>query len=102
MRLPSGFVSNLVQGGAFRPGQQCADLGRFGSFPKHRPVPLGRGTPRRLTTFVSWRLNRSPDPRAVMNEDGTKVAEIELDAHPESFQLENNGPRLFVNLPKSR
>ncbi|MGI9071772.1 MAG: YncE family protein [Bryobacteraceae bacterium] len=39
---------------------------------------------------------------AVMNEDGTKVAEISLDAHPESFQLEKNGPRLFVNLPKSR
>jgi DNA-binding beta-propeller fold protein YncE len=39
---------------------------------------------------------------AVLNEDGTKVAEIGLDAHPESFQLEKNGPRLFVNLPKSR
>ena len=39
---------------------------------------------------------------AVMNEDGTKVAEIALDAHPESFQLEKNGPRLFVNLPKSQ
>jgi YVTN family beta-propeller protein len=39
---------------------------------------------------------------AAMTEDGTKVAEISLDAHPESFQLEKNGPRLFVNLPKSR
>jgi DNA-binding beta-propeller fold protein YncE len=39
---------------------------------------------------------------AVMNEDGTKVAEIKLDAHPESFQLEKSGPRVFVNLPKSR
>jgi YVTN family beta-propeller protein len=39
---------------------------------------------------------------AVMNEDGTEVAEISLDAHPESFQLEKRGPRLFVNLPKSR
>lgn len=39
---------------------------------------------------------------AVMNEDGTKVAEIALDAHPESFQLEKNGSRLFVNLPKSQ
>jgi DNA-binding beta-propeller fold protein YncE len=39
---------------------------------------------------------------AVMNEDGTKVAEIALDAHPESFQLEKNGPRVFVNLPKSQ
>lgn len=39
---------------------------------------------------------------AVVNEDGTKVAEISLDAHPESFQLEKKGPWLFVNLPKSR
>jgi YVTN family beta-propeller protein len=39
---------------------------------------------------------------AVMNEEGTKVGGIKLDAHPESFQLEKNGPRLFVNLPKSR
>jgi hypothetical protein len=34
--------------------------------------------------------------------EGTKVAEIELDAHPESFRLEKNGPRVFVNLPKCR
>src|SRR5947209_1713596 len=39
---------------------------------------------------------------AMINENGTKVAEIKLDAHPESFQLEKNGPRLFVNLPKPR
>src|SRR5215471_19420446 len=25
-----------------------------------------------------------------------------LDAHPESFQLEKNSPRIYVNLPKSR
>src|SRR5689334_22516788 len=39
---------------------------------------------------------------AVMNEDGAKVSETALDAHPESFQLDKNGPRLFVNLPRSR
>ena len=33
---------------------------------------------------------------------GTKLAEIKLDAHPESFQLEKNGSRVFVNLPGSR
>jgi len=33
---------------------------------------------------------------------GNKVADIKLDAHPESFQLEKNGPRIFVNLPGSR
>lgn len=37
-----------------------------------------------------------------LDKDGKKIAEIKLDAHPESFQLEKNGPRIFVNLPKSR
>jgi DNA-binding beta-propeller fold protein YncE len=39
---------------------------------------------------------------AVLSEDGTKNNNIPLDAHPESFQLEKNGSRLFVNLPDSR
>jgi DNA-binding beta-propeller fold protein YncE len=39
---------------------------------------------------------------AILREDGTKVADIRLDAHPESFQLEKNGSRIFVNLPNSR
>ena len=33
---------------------------------------------------------------------GNKVGEIKLDAHPESFQLEKDSPRIYVNLPKSR
>jgi DNA-binding beta-propeller fold protein YncE len=34
--------------------------------------------------------------------DGNKVADIKLDAHPESFQLETDSPRIYVNLPNSR
>jgi YVTN family beta-propeller protein len=30
---------------------------------------------------------------------GTKVADIELSGHPESFQLEDSGQRIFVNVP---
>src|SRR5919206_839082 len=29
----------------------------------------------------------------------TKVADIKLSGHPESFQLEESGPRIFVNVP---
>jgi YVTN family beta-propeller protein len=36
------------------------------------------------------------------DQEGTKVADIKLDAHPESFQLEKNGSRIFVNIPGSR
>jgi DNA-binding beta-propeller fold protein YncE len=35
------------------------------------------------------------------DQEGTKLADIKLDAHPESFQLEKNGSRVFVNLPRS-
>ena len=31
-----------------------------------------------------------------------KVADIKLDGHPESFQLETNGKRLFVNVPSAK
>jgi DNA-binding beta-propeller fold protein YncE len=39
---------------------------------------------------------------AALDPDGTKLSEISLDAHPESFRLETDGPRIFVNLPQSR
>jgi DNA-binding beta-propeller fold protein YncE len=37
-----------------------------------------------------------------IDDGGNKVGEIKLDAHPESFQLEKDSPRIYVNLPKSR
>jgi len=37
-----------------------------------------------------------------IDEEGNKAGEIKLDAHPESFQLEKDGARIYVNLPKSR
>jgi len=38
---------------------------------------------------------------AVLDAEGSKLADIILDAHPESFQIEKNGSRIFVNLPDS-
>src|SRR5919107_2543733 len=32
-------------------------------------------------------------------QNGTKVADIKLSGHPESFQLEDDGQRIFVNVP---
>ena len=37
-----------------------------------------------------------------IDSEGNKVADIKLDAHPESFQLEKNTPRIYVNLPGSK
>lgn len=31
---------------------------------------------------------------------GKKTSDIEIDAHPESFQIEHNGRRIFVNVPE--
>jgi YVTN family beta-propeller protein len=39
---------------------------------------------------------------AVFDSDANKVADIKVEAHPESFQLEKSGSRIFVNLPGSR
>jgi DNA-binding beta-propeller fold protein YncE len=40
---------------------------------------------------------------AVINApDGQQVGSIKLSAHPEAFQLEKNGSRIFVNVPNSR
>jgi DNA-binding beta-propeller fold protein YncE len=36
------------------------------------------------------------------DSDGNKIADIKLDAHPESFQLEKDSPRIYVNLPGAR
>lgn len=37
-----------------------------------------------------------------LDTDGQKLADFPLGSHPESFQLEKNSPRIYVNLPKSR
>ena len=34
-----------------------------------------------------------------LTADGARLADISLPEHPESFQLEQEGPRIFVNLP---
>ncbi|MGH9513661.1 MAG: YncE family protein [Terriglobales bacterium] len=39
---------------------------------------------------------------AVFDSEGSKLASIKVDAHPESFQLDKSGPWMFVNLPNSQ
>jgi hypothetical protein len=38
---------------------------------------------------------------AIDPESGKQVADVKLDAHPESFQLETRGKRIFVNVPNA-
>src|SRR5216110_1673148 len=34
--------------------------------------------------------------------DGKRIGPIKLSAHPEAFELEKNGKRIFVNVPNAR
>jgi len=34
--------------------------------------------------------------------NGNQIGDIKLDGHPESFQLEKSGPRIFVNIPTAK
>ncbi len=38
---------------------------------------------------------------AAISEDGKREGEVTLPGHPESFQLERSGPRIFVNVPSA-
>jgi DNA-binding beta-propeller fold protein YncE len=39
---------------------------------------------------------------AFLDSNGNKVADIAIDAHPESFRLEETGNRIFVNVPDKK
>jgi YVTN family beta-propeller protein len=74
------------------------------SFQLLKTIPYGddadnvRYDPREDRIYVGY----GSGALGVTDKDGAKVADIKLDAHPESFQLEKNGSRIFVNLPKSQ
>jgi DNA-binding beta-propeller fold protein YncE len=38
----------------------------------------------------------------ILDLTGSRLGDVKLDAHPEAFQLEKKGDRVFVNLPDSR
>jgi hypothetical protein len=38
---------------------------------------------------------------AVLDNSGKQLGDIKLAGHPESFQLESNGPRIFINVPSA-
>ena len=69
-----------------------------------RGVPLGEDSdnvrydaaPRRL--YVGY---ASGALAAISPADGTVLGQVKLDGHPESFQLEGSGPRIFVNVPEA-
>jgi DNA-binding beta-propeller fold protein YncE len=69
-----------------------------------KSVPLGDDADNvRLdaTTGRVW-VGYGDGALAAIDEKGAKTADIPLGGHPESFQLERNGPRIFVNVPNAK
>lgn len=72
-----------------------ADNVRYDARGKHVVVGFGG------EKFLAGKVTRPGGGGAleVLDLMGKKVAEISTDAHPESFQLEKVGTRIFVNIP---
>jgi DNA-binding beta-propeller fold protein YncE len=72
-----------------------ADNVRYDSRSKH--IVVGYGGEK----FLAGKVARpgGGGALAVLDLMGKKIAEIPMDAHPESFQLEKMGTRAFVNVP---
>ena len=72
-----------------------ADNVRFDAANKH--IVVGYGGEK----FLAGKVSRpgGGGALAILDTTGKQVADIPMDAHPESFQLEKNGTRAFVNVP---
>ena len=72
-----------------------ADNVRYDARGKHIVVGFGG------EKFLAGKVTRpgGGGALAVLDLMGKKIAEIPTDAHPESFQLEKKGTRVFINVP---
>ncbi len=70
-----------------------------------KPVPLGDDSDNvryDATAQVLYVGYGSGALAAIRSPDGAVVGTVKLPAHPESFQIERNGSRIFVNIPDAR
>ena len=72
-----------------------ADNVRYDARSKH--IVVGYGGEK----FLAGKVTRpgGGGALAVLDTNGKQVGNIDMDAHPESFQLEKTGTRVFVNVP---
>jgi len=72
-----------------------ADNVRYDARSKH--IVVGYGGEK----FLAGKVTRpgGGGALAILDTNGKQVGNIDMDAHPESFQLEKNGTRVFVNVP---
>src|SRR5262249_42560233 len=104
LRKPAGVLAlpdaNSI--GVANGGNDCFKLFDGTSYELRRTVPAledadnVRHDPKTRLIYVGY----GEGALAVLAADGTKrLDSIKLAEHPESFQLETNGPRIFVNVP---
>jgi hypothetical protein len=65
--------------------------------PRSRGVVVGYGGEKALRSRPA-----GSGALAFLDSNGKQGAEIVVDAHPESFQLEKNGTRVFINVPDKK
>ena len=67
----------------------------------HKIVPLGGDADNVRYDAPAKKLFVGTAPGAIgaVGLDGRRAGEVKLQGHPESFQFERNGPRIFVNVP---
>ena len=93
----------IFDGGTFRLLQTVklsadSDNVRYDARGKH--VIVGYGGEKSL--YGQATRQQGDGALAILDTAGKKVAEIPTDAHPESFQLEQTGTRVFINVPDKK
>jgi DNA-binding beta-propeller fold protein YncE len=86
-------------------GGGTADIFDARSLARHPRVDLGpdpdnvRYDPATERAYVGYGEGLGAALAMLDLKTGTKIADIQLSGHPESFQLEKDGERIFVNVP---
>ena len=89
-------------------GRGFADFYDARSLRREDEIPLGpdpdnvRYDPATDRAYVGYGGGAESALGVIDLKADTQVADIKLSGHPESFQLEKNGERIFVNVPGSR
>jgi DNA-binding beta-propeller fold protein YncE len=92
VKIFDGTTFDLLQTATF-----SSDADNLRYDPRSKQVIVGYGGEKSVRDQVS-RVGATDGALAFIDSTGKKIREIPIDAHPESFQLEKAGTRIFVNV----
>jgi DNA-binding beta-propeller fold protein YncE len=90
----------IFDGKTFQLLQNAADADNLRYDAKNKHVIVGYGGEKFLNGAPA--RQQGDGAMALIDLAGKKVGEIPTDAHPESFQLEQMGTRIFINVPDKK